>query len=246
MAIYNPLEWQNENGLSGYPFDEEFEVQNFIVDASFIQFDDIVPVLNYVIVNKDRITLNIAFDDGLSHDVVYLKSTYDQGEEYRSVRIYNQTKERYFGCLAFGPGTATLWSTYVGQKIVYGKSFLPQTVRGIPSKDAVYLFDGSYGDVELTRTLGDSTIFYNTSKPNLAHPNYPNTITFNAVGGHAVVNPETPKGLRKINLVPPLNNNINLAANDVVKITTLNAQSLSIDLVAGSVSPSFLLPTLAK
>ena len=52
MANYNPLNWQNENGLSSYPFDRDLEVQDFIVDARFVQFDNYVPVYNNRIVEE--------------------------------------------------------------------------------------------------------------------------------------------------------------------------------------------------
>ena len=70
-----------------------------------------------------------------------------------------------------------------------------------------------------------------------------NAVIFNAVGGHSVVG-IIPEGLRKINLVGPKNNNITLSANDVIKMTSLNGRSLSVDLVAGKGTRAFILPTL--
>ena len=62
MAIYNPLSWQNENALSSYPFSEDIDVQDFIVDAKFVQFDNFLPILNYVLVERDRLNLTMTFD----------------------------------------------------------------------------------------------------------------------------------------------------------------------------------------
>lgn len=237
MSSYNPLSWQNENALSSYPFSLDLDIQDFIVDAKFVQFDDYLPVLNYVTIDFDRIQLNVLFDEGET-TITFFKSMYDRGEAYRSTRIYNSSGDRYFGVITFGPGTQKLWNDFIGRRLQYNIPFATEAVRSIPSKDAVYTFDGYYGDVLLNRTQDDKAIFYNVSEE-------ANTVTFNAVGGHSVVG-IVPEGLRKINLVGPKNNNITLSANDVIKMTSLNARSLSIDLVAGKGSKAFILPTLTS
>ena len=240
MANYNPLSWQNENGLSSYPFNSDLEVQDFIVDARFVQFDNYVPVLNYIDIEVSKIELSMTFDYGKSSNLIFLKSKYSAGEAYRNIRIYQPDNRRYLGSIVFGQGAQTLWQEYLGQRIVYNAQFSTDTVRSIPSKDAVYLFDSSYGDITLGRTSLDRTIFYNASEEL-------NAITFNAVGGHSVtevIDSGQSNSLKQINLVKPLNNNINLASNDVIKITPVNASSLQISLVAGSKSSAFSLPTL--
>lgn len=237
MASYNPLSWQNENALSSYPFATDLDVQDFIVDAKFVQFDDSIPILNYVTIDLDRIQLNILFDAG-EILITFLKTMYDRGEAYRNVRIYNATGDRYMGVISFGPGTQTLWNEFIGRRLQYNIAFSTETTRSIPSKDAVYTFDGYYGDALLNRTQDDAAIFYNVSIPL-------NSVTFNAVGGHSVAG-VTPEGLRKINLVGPKNNNVTLSANDVIKINSVNARSLRINLVAGKGSKTFLLPTLTS
>jgi hypothetical protein len=237
MAIYNTLNWQNENALSSYPFALDQEIQDFIVDAKFVQFDNFIPTLNHILVENDKIIFSITFDYGSNDNIIFLKSVYDTGDAGRYVRMYNNSGDRHMGSLTIGPGAGVLWSSYVGRKIIYDIKFLQDTVRSIPLKDAVYLFDGSYGDVLLSRTDVDETIFYNTSIDL-------NSITFNAVGGHAI-KPGVPEGLRQINLVKPVNNNINLVSNDVIKITSPTGSYLTVDLVAGGTS-AFTLPTLAS
>lgn len=240
MANYNPLNWQNENGLSSYPFDQDLDIQDFIVDARFVQFDNFTPKLNYINVDVTKIELSITFDYGENAALVFLKSKYDAGEAYRNIRIYQPGNNRYLGSVVFGQGALTLWQEYRGQRIVVNKPFAVETVRSIPSKDAVYLFDSSYGDVRLGRTELDRTIFYNVSEEL-------NSITFNAVGGHSVtevIAAGTSNSLKQINLVKPLHNNINLASNDVIKITPVNASSLQISLVAGNKSSAFSIPSL--
>lgn len=237
MSLYNPLSWQNENALSSYPFAEDLDIQDFIVDAKFVQFDDSIPVLNYIAIDFDRIQLNMSFDAG-ELSTTFLKTMYDRGEAYRNVRIYNVTGDRYLGVISFGAGTQTLWNEFVGRRLQYNLEFSRETVRSIPSKDAVYTFDGYYGDALLNRTQDDSCIFYNVSIPR-------NSVTFNAVGGHSISG-VIPEGLRKINLVKPKNNNVTLSANDVIKVNSFNARSLTIDLVANTGNKTFLLPTLTS
>jgi len=158
------------------------------------------------------------------------------GEAHRYLRIYTPDKSRYIGTLSFGQGAATLWNEHVGRRFTYALPFYSSVVRSIASNSGVYLLDGSYGDLTLGRTAQDSTIFYNMSTTF-------KTVMFNAVTGHNVEMSDT-IGLRKINLVSPVNNNINLAANDVIKFTPQNASALSVDLVAGSAISNFSIPTL--
>jgi hypothetical protein len=144
---------------------------------------------------------------------------------------------RYLGCLTFGPGLEELWRSYVGRLLTLEQTFLPSTVRSVPLQDGVYLLDSNYGDVNLSRAADDETIFYNVSVEN-------NSVTFNAVTGHAVADTAAPEGLRKINMVSPSSNNINLGSNEIIKITPFNAASLRVDLVSGAVSQQFFIPSL--
>jgi hypothetical protein len=235
MARYNTLDWQNENALSSYPFVFDIFQQDLVVDASFVQFDSFLPVLNSVLVNADNIEFEILYDSGITTGTIF-KNIYSLGAAHRSVRVYNPDGSRYLGTVVIGVGAETLWNSYVGRGFTPYVEFCAASVRSIPSKDAVYLFDSNYGDIELGRVTGDSTIFYNVSLDL-------NSITFNAVTGHSVDGLE-PQGLRRINLVPPFKNNINLASNDVIKFSTLNNSSLDVSLVSGTASGAFVLPTL--
>jgi len=240
MATYNPLNWQNENALSSYPFDEDLEPQDFIVDAQFIQFDHFVPALNSCYIDNDKIVLSFTFDFGVLANVAFLKDQYDSGEAYRSVRLHQPINNRYLGTVVFGAGVQLLWQQSKGQRLSFNRKFSATTVRSIPFKDAVYLFDSMYGDISLGRASEDRAIFYNVSEDL-------NSVTFNAVAGHSVnedISAGLVEGLKQINLVKPLNNNINLASNDIIKITPVNAAALDISLVVGNKTASFTLPTL--
>jgi hypothetical protein len=241
MAINDALNYQNENELSGYPLRQGLEVANVISDASFIQFDNFVPVLKTILVDADKITVSVLFDSGLIDNITFLKSNYS--EILNFVRVYqvdpyNPTNihYRFLGTLTFGSGLPRLWSAYVGRKIVFDVPFTPETVRSIPSSGGVYTFDGCYGAVDLGSTQEDSSIFYNSVPAS-------RSLVFNAVAGHVVESVSSP-GLKMINLVKPLNNNINIISNDVIKFNSFNAASLTIDLVAGSPSGAFKLPNL--
>lgn len=236
MATYNVLEWVDENSLTSYPLSEELEVQGVIVSANFIQFDNFIPILNEIFVDSVSINFKITFDFGRHTSLMFYRQKYDMGEAYRYLRIYTPDKSRYLGTLSFGRGVSTLWNEHIGRKFTYSLPFSPSVVRSIDSNSGVYRLDGSYGDLTLGRTAQDATIFYNMSSSF-------KTVMFNAVTGHSVESSDT-IGLRKINLVSPVNNNINLAANDVIKFTPQNAAALSVDLVAGLSSSNFAIPTL--
>lgn len=238
MSSYNPFNRQNENALSDFPLVGNIETKDFIVDANFVQFDNFVPVLNYATIDTTGITLNITFDFGVLTTQPLLKVVYNEDAVYRSLRLYTPDNSRYLGTVVFGSGVLALWENSIGRKIICNVSFDPGTVRSIPSNDAVYSLDTSFGDVVLGRSASDKTIFYNT-----ATTGGRNAVTFNAVSNHAP--PEMPPAvLRKINLVTPKNNNINLTSNDIIKINSFNAASLTVSLVSGALSKPYLIPTV--
>ena len=236
MATYNVLERASENSLTSFPLTEELEVQNFIVDASFIQFDNFIPQLNRIFVDSDAIKLDITFDFGKLTSISFTRQAYLAGENYRHVRIYTPENDRYLGVLSFSSGAQTLWEQNTGRQFTYNIPFYTSTVKSIPSSCGVFLFDNRYGAVELTKPNTDNTIFYNIST-------IKNSITFNAVTNHSVPS-DSLGGLRKINLVRPIRNNITLAANDVIKFTPQNAATLNIDLASNSASSTVSVPTL--
>lgn len=240
MAIYSTLSWQNENTLTGFPLVENLFAPDIITDAKFIQFDNFTPHLNSILVDSDSLILSITFDFGTLNSLKFLKSTYISGSEYHYLRIYTPDQKRYVGSLTFGKGLTELWQSFVGRKYTINKAFLKSTVISIPKKDGVYTFNSLSGSINLSRLPTDSTIFYNvyTAKSAAEY----SSITFNAVAGHQITG--DPQVLRKINLVSPVNNNINLASNDVIKIFSDNNTALKIELASGETSKSFLVPTL--
>ena len=255
MANYTVLSWQNEHSLESFPLSSPFEVEDFLVDASFIQFDGFTPVLAEVDVKIDRLVVTILFDEG-EVETTYLKTSFNAG--VTQMRCFG-ADSRYLGCLTLGAGVESLWSDYVGQNLKSGVSFFSHLVRSIPLKDAVYTLDKLYGDVEFgaivdildplavlaTSTTSliprGKTVFYNVDKNS-------ENITFNAVKNHALGTASvlTLHPLKKINLVAPIANNVYLASNDIIKFNSFNNQSLNIALVGSGTSATNLVPTLAS
>jgi hypothetical protein len=262
MAEYNVLPWQNENSLSSYPLVFPLDFDGFIVDASFIQFDYFVPVLNTIFIGTDHIEITITFDKGQLTQT-YSNSQFNAG--IREIRFI-ENNNRYLGCITVGEKTTFLWENFVGQNLIKNIPFLATVVKSIPSKDAVYTLDSLYGDivfgVELEEVTSFSTIggfnfqnnligglvFQNTGGGSNIFYNYninKNALVFNAVANHTF--PEASVwALKRINLVPPINNNIYLASNDVLKFKSINNQKLQISLAGESASGASLVPTLTS
>jgi hypothetical protein len=251
MADYNVLGWQNENGLTNYPFVDPFDIQDLFVDASFIQFDNFIPRLSSVLVGSDYISITITFDSGDSMGTI-THTDYINGN--RAIRYYDSVTNRYLGCLTTGEGVNTAWASFVGQDIRRNQPFISSTVRSIPSKDAVYTLDNSYGDITFSSSqdvadvytdiggivyqtvAGGNTVFYNINNSIPA-------ITFNAVANHAIPANNKIYPLKKINLVNPIKNNVYLDSNDVVKFNSINNQNLSIYLVGQNGAGSSIVPS---
>ena len=106
----------------------------------------------------------------------------------------------------------------------------------------MYTLDNLYGEIEFSKFPGVSSVFYNTYIP--LDEEF-EAVVFNAVYGNSPTVSD-PGVLRKINLVGPVNNNINLASNDVIKINTPEEDFsyLTIGLVSGKPDKSFSIPTL--
>jgi hypothetical protein len=250
MSGYDVLAWQNETGLSSYPLTLPLDIQDFLVDASFIQFDNFIPGLRKLVVSPDTIEVTINFDCG---EVIGSVTRTKYNNRFRFIQFY--TQDRYLGVVSLGAGTDRVWLECVGQTITRNIPFRDNTVRSIPSKDAVYTIDSKYGDIVFgaigdiqdvfteiggiiyKTQAGGNTMLYNESRDL-------NSITFNAVGNHKI--PDTTgvmKPLKKINLVAPINNNIYIQSNDVIKFKSINNLNLSISLVGNS-SGASIVPTL--
>jgi hypothetical protein len=264
MADFNVLPWQNENSLTSYPLVYPLDYDGFIVDASFIQFDYFVPILNSIFVGPDYMEVTITFDSG-EVTQTYSESAYRAG--IREIR-FMEREDRYLGCITVGERTDFLWENFRGQRLVKNIPFLPTVVRSIPSKDAVYALDDIYGDVVFGIETAESTSFSNPNSfsyqnnfiPGMSFENNAggetifynfntinNALVFNAVANHALPLEDAPVwALKRINLVPPVDNNLYLASNDLIKFSSVNNQKLQISLAGQSATGASIVPTLAS
>lgn len=219
------LEWENQNGITSYPFLEDQLFDNLITDASFVQFNNFVPILNYMLVSNNSLEINVTLDSGTSLFTIN-QSDFVAGLNY--IRLI--TGNRYQGRISFGVGLNELWTNYVGQQITYNLPFSPVTVKSISSTCGVFELLGVKGDIEFTRTVSDENIFYNTIS---------GQITFNAVKNNQFLLNPPPIALKQINLVKPIDNNIFLSTSDVLQINGTGIGQLNISLIGSSNSNLF-------
>lgn len=233
MSIRGILERPNENAFGNFPFSSPVTFKDVIVDALFIQFDGFAPVLNTLQIQETKIRLSITLDTG-THTFDFLKTTYDSGVE--ALRMY--IENRYVGTIQFGPGLANLFATAENTILDFNATFLKSIVRPIPSTVGVFTLEGCYGNVILSKEeeiAADASMFYNAPTGG---------ITFNAVTNHFVPSSTLPI-LKKINLETPVNNNIFISGNDVVKFEPTDDGDLEISIVTTNLTGTTFVPTLA-
>jgi len=215
------IEWENEHALSAYPFTVDAPLNNVIVDASFQQFANFVPLINYIEVSSTFLTINLTYDTGTSNFVLQ-QADYLAGLNY--IRLTVGT--RYIGRITFADGVNTLWNNYVGEKVIYNLLFVASTVRSINEQAGVFYLNNLFGNIVLSSSSTDETVFFNTN-----NDIYKNFITFNAVGNHKFPLTTSFQALKKINLMSPVNNNIFIASSDVIQISGDGIGSLNVTLV---------------
>ena len=143
---YGILEWTNENSLSAYPLTKRIEPADFIVDASFLQFDGFTPVLKTVTVTSSKLTILLLTDAGeVSVSVNRPTSSYFPG-----YAVAVDSGDRHLGYLVFGQGLVTVFATYLDATLRLNIPFSPSVVRGVSSKAGVYSLEGFYGEVVIS------------------------------------------------------------------------------------------------
>lgn len=223
------LDWTDENAKGDYPLLSSIGVKGVIVDASFVQFDGFVPVLNSITVAPTTVTFNITFDR-ITKNITVDNTTF---QDTRFIRIYESDVTRFIGSLTLGQGFLKLFEENVGSTIILGISFASNTVVSINRKSGVYSFAGLIGDVGIsTATVDDDyPIFFGVDG---------NVVICNAVGIPAIpFNILSP--LKTINGVGPINNQIKIEDSEVLKISA-GFNGLNFDL-ANSVLNDNIAPT---
>ncbi len=202
----NILDWQNEHALTDYPLSAFIGYNDVVVDASFIQFDNFVPVLKTIAITDLAVTFTIEFDRE-TLDVVVEQTSF---EPQAGVRIYG-ANNRYLGCLVLSHGVNNLFVLNAGTVQTLNIPFAATTVTSISTAGGVYSIDEQFGDLEFDTGLTDlvQEIFFAIDG---------NVVTWNAVGY-----PELPtdsiQALKTLNGAIPLHNAVNITETALVKIT---------------------------
>lgn len=201
---YGILEWNNENSVSCYPLSRLFTPADFIVDATFVQFDAFVPILKSVAVSQGVVTITITTDAG---DIV--TSIDKPSSSYTPGYIVKLTSNnRHLGFLVFGQGLVSIFNTYIETTIKANIPFDISTVRGISSKAGVYSIAGYTGDVNIY--TGDSkpqqTLFFDISG---------NNVTWNA---GSLATAADAVALMTLNGVTPINNAVFIEDSTLIKL----------------------------
>ncbi len=138
------IEWSSTGAASSYPLEasELFNLASDVfIDASFVQFDNFIPKLNWIDVQADKLIISITVDNGDK----LIEVTSDQCINGYMLTIRDTS--RYHGRLIFGEGITSLLDNYKGSKILLDTFFDPNTVRSIPSKSGLYSLEGLTGNV---------------------------------------------------------------------------------------------------
>ena len=202
---YGILEWTNEHSLSGYPLTRSFAPNDFIVDASFVQFDGFVPVLKTLLVSQTKIVLTITTDAGdVAVPVSKPISSYFPGQTVAVV-----AGDRQLGYLVFGQGLPAIFSLHLDTLLKLNIPFSPGVVRGVSSRAGVFSITGY--DQSVNIRTGDSatsrSIFFDLAG---------NLVTWNA-GWLDSKDERTP--LKTLNGMTPVNNAVFIQDSDIIKVT---------------------------
>ena len=204
---YGILEWSNEHSLGSYPLAKVFNPVDFLVDATFVQFDGFVPVLKQLKVTQTTMTITITTDAGDVDVLVSKPGPSDYAPEL-SARVVS-SKGRHLGYLVFGQGLVTVFATKLNDTVKVNIPFHQTCVRGVNSNSGVYSIEGYAGAVNITTGSSPAarSIFFDTSDP---------VVTWNA-GFVSAQQPGLP--LKTINGVTPVNNAVFIQDSDLIKVT---------------------------
>ena len=208
------LEWANEQSLSSYPLSRSMSPSDFIIDASFVQFDGFTPTLKTVVVSRANVVLTIGTDDG----EIKVTTAKPSSSVFPGMVVELDNGNRVIGTLTFGQGLVNIFTQHLDATLKLNIPFLPSVVRGINSNSGVYSIAGYSGDVEVFTgtTTAERTLFFETTDQE---------VTWNAgwLGTHIDKVP-----LKSLNSVLPLNNNVFIEESDLIKISP-NGNDLQID-----------------
>ncbi|RTL07814.1 hypothetical protein EKK58_01315 [Candidatus Dependentiae bacterium] len=180
---------------------------DFIVDASFIQFDGFVPVLKTVTVKRTQLVLALQTDAGEVKVTVNKPSS----ATFPGTGVTIQSGNRYLGTLTFGQGLVNIFTQHLDAVLKLNIPFVTSVVRGVNSKAGVFSLAGYSGDVDIVtgNTPQERALFFRQAG---------NQVTWNA-GWLGTLVDRVP--LKSLNKVLPIGNNVFIEDSDLIKITPI-------------------------
>lgn len=199
------LEWSNEHSVTSYPLSKAMKPLDFIVDASFVQFDGFIPVLKTVVVTRTQLILTITTDAGDVKVTINKPAT----STFPGTSVSLESGNRYLGVLVFGQGLADIFTQHLDATLKVNIPFLSSVVRGINSSSGVYSIAGYSGDVDVVTgaTPQERSLFFGVDG---------NRVTWNA-GWLGTRVEKVP--LKSLNSVLPIGNAVFIEDSDLVKIS---------------------------
>jgi hypothetical protein len=201
--------WRTEKSLTSYPLAEGIGIENFIIDAVFIQFDGFIPVLQTIVVTEESIHISILFDTGVKKKTIGSGGTVD-GD---IIKFYDGS--RFLGKLLLGPGFTTMWDKFTDQTLTLNTQFISSLVKSIPSNSGIFSINNLSGGIHVT---SDSVIFFDVDV---------NDITFNAAALDSAL---SSPALKTVNSVLPVNNNLTIKDGEIIKISS-DGNAVNINLI---------------
>lgn len=201
------LEWTNENSTTNYPLSKAMSPLDFIVDASFVQFDGFVPILKTITVKRTQLIIALQTDAGEVKVVVNKPSS----STFPGTSVVIASGGRYLGELTFGQGLVNIFIQHLDAVLKLNIPFVPSVVRGINSKSGVFALAGYSGDVDVVTgaTPPERALFFDQSAQQ---------VTWNA-GWLGTLIDRIP--LKSLNKVLPIGNNVFIEDSDLIKITPI-------------------------
>lgn len=204
------LNWSNEASLTPYPLIKSFGLDDLLLDANFIQFDNFIPIFKKITSDVLGVTITIQFDLSLEEIFIPVADVLETGT---IKKVYSNN--RYLGRLVFGK-SLSLFTTDIKKTITTNIPFLSHLVKSIPSRSGVYSIDSLYGDLVF---LSDNNIYYEVAGA---------VITFNAA--HVDTLSNTPY-LKTINSVGPTANSVFIIDSDIIKVSVTGLSTIRVSLV---------------
>lgn len=199
------LEWTNEHSTTSYPLAKPMSLMDFIVDASFVQFDGFIPILKTVTVKRTQVIITLQTDAGEVKVTVAKPNT----STLPGSSVVVESAGRYLGQLTFGQGLVNIFVQYLDAVLKLNIPFVSSVVRGVSSKSGVFSLAGYSGDVDVVTgpTPQERVLFFGQEDQQ---------VTWNA-GWLGTYLDRVP--LKSLNKVLPIGNSVFIEDSDLIKIT---------------------------